>query len=260
MEERVAVAPLSRDEIIRHWLLNSAINCPVSLTMLFPFFTWPRLNLREIPSVQPDDYVRNLLKLFDSGMIEFSSALPEDDPTTRTGVARILDRFLALPRDFQWVPFSVPGEPCQPRSAPDPKLQPDFRLTPRGGELWEKLAQPEWDRFVSGFSTFLDDGNVDEMDGELISPNRDLLIAYMGWYPEVNHEEIRLDTIKWETHADHEVLYWKRLPFVCHALFRVRSSERRWKDHNVPKWFNDWWSYAQRWHKDPWDLPGWPSK
>lgn len=249
MEERLAV-PLSRDVIIRHWLLNSAINVPIPLRVLFPFFSWGRLNLREIPNVQGEDYARNLLELFDSGMIEFSSA-PEHDPTTRTGIARILDQYLALPRDFQWV---------QPRSATDPKMQADFSLTARGGESWEKIAQPEWDRFISGFSTPLDDGNVDEMDGELISPNRDLLIAYMGWYPEVNHEEIRLDTIKWETHADHEVLYWKRLPFVCHALFRVRSSEHRWKDHNVPKWFNDWWTHTQRWHKDPWDLPGWPSK
>jgi hypothetical protein len=64
------------------------------------------------------------------------------------------------------------------------------------------------------------------MDGELISPNRDLLIAYMGWYQEVNHEEIHLDTIKWETHADHEVLYWKRLPLCLPCPFQGKKVGR----------------------------------
>jgi hypothetical protein len=259
MEERLADAPLSGDEIVKQWLLNSAIHFPVSLTLLFPLFRWGRLNLKDIPNAQGEDYARNLLELFDLDMIHLSSLLPGDEPTTRPGFARILDRFLALPKDFQHVhDLAFAKNAPQPRPAPDPKTQVDFRLTARGGESWEKLARPEWNRFISGFSEPVEGGDGEEMTGDLISPDRNLLIAYMGWYREVNGEEIHLETIEWETHADHEVLYWKRLPFVYHAHFRVAYSKSRWKHYIAPNWFDDWWQRSGHWHKHPWELPGWP--
>ena len=94
----------------------------------------------------------------------------------------------------------------------------------------------------------------------MISANRDLVIAYMGWYPEVNREQIQLETIKWQTHTDFDVLYWKRLPFVYHASFQVQPAEARWNGYREPQWFHDWWVSTCSWHKKPWELPNWPSE
>lgn len=138
-------------------------------------------------------------------------------------------------------------------------MRVDFKLTALGGESWEKIAEPNWGRFVSIGTTSNGIQPEREMTGDLVSADRDLLIAYMGWYPEVNREKIQLDTIRWETHADFEILYWKRLPFVYHASFRVRPAKPRWNSHNEPSWFRDWWISTRCWHKDPWQLPSWPS-
>src|SRR5438874_397791 len=108
MEERLAAPALSREGLIKHWLLNLAIECPISLRVLFPF-TWPTRNVREIPNVQAEDFARNLLALFDSGMIAVSSELPEDDTLTRSGVSLILDRFLAPSQDSQPLRHPEPG-------------------------------------------------------------------------------------------------------------------------------------------------------
>lgn len=235
--------------------MTSAINCSVPLYLLFPAFSGGRLNLREIPGITAQEYARNLMDLFDSGLIEMTSEFPDDITTTRSGLSRILDRFLALSPDVQPAPFG--GTPPAIRNRPD--LQVDFSLTPRGGEAWEKLAQPQWDRFLNGFSTDAED-DPNEMVGDWFSPDRDLLIAFMGWLPELNHEQIRLESITWETLSDHQVLYWKQLPFVYHACFRVRTSEDRWTHYSPPKWFQDWRICAQHWYQPPWELPGWPSE
>jgi hypothetical protein len=72
-------------------------------------------------------------------------------------------------------------------------MQVSFRLTRRGGEAWEKAAEPDWGHFIS-VGTYSAAGGQSE-PGEVISANRDLVIAYMGWYPEVNREKIQLETI-----------------------------------------------------------------
>ena len=79
MEERLTPLALTRDEVIKHWLLNLAIECALPLRVLFPAFHWPSRNAKEIPGVRSEDLLKSLLNLFDSGMIAFSSELAEDD-------------------------------------------------------------------------------------------------------------------------------------------------------------------------------------
>jgi hypothetical protein len=50
-------------------------------------------------NIHAEDFARNLLALFDAGMIAVSSELPEDDTATRSGFSATLERFLALPKD-----------------------------------------------------------------------------------------------------------------------------------------------------------------
>ncbi len=253
MEQNLATSKsFPAAEVIQHWLLNTAVEFGVPLTYLFPDKS-QGLNVKPIPGCSSEDYAGGLIELFNSGMITLSSEFPEDDVTTRSGVSRILDRFLALPKDYRRGRYLRPGDPSSLTIDRNPAMQVDFRLTALGGETWERVAEPDWGRFISRFTNH-------DMSADLISPDRDLLIAYMGWYPEVNGEQIRLETIKWETHTDFEVLYWKRLPFVYHASFQVQTAEDRWNYYKAPQWFWDWWFYTCHWHRAPWDLPNWPDQ
>ena len=128
-------------------------------------------------------------------------------------------------------------------------MQVSFELTLRGGEAWERIAEPDWTRFVSESTV--------EVSGDLVSLDRDLLVAYMGWYPELRSEQIQLETVTWQTHEDFEILYWKRLPFVYHVSFAVEPAKARWNNIE-PKWFWEWWYSTRSWYKEPWQFPCWP--
>src|SRR5207244_3369822 len=82
-----------------------------------------------------------------------------------------------------------------------PGMQVCFELTPLGGEAWEKVAQPNWMRYRTASTVFPVIGSKTG-ECELISADRDLMIAYMGWYPEVSGEQIQMETVTWQTHTD----------------------------------------------------------
>lgn len=240
---------LSQPEIVRHWLLNTAIEFGVPLTCIFPE-PGHSLNVKPIPKCDSDDYAKALLELFDSGQVVFSSKVPYDETECTDGIARILERFRALSINDS----SLRGEhgllPTHRRSRL-PGMNVCFKLTPRGGEMWEKHAHPDWTRYVSAFG--------DLTSGEVISENRDLLFAYLGWYLELHGEEVLRETITWQTHSDFAIVYWKQLPFVYHASFQAQPVERCWP-HGEPQWFRDCRNSIQSWYIKPWDLRDWPSE
>jgi hypothetical protein len=241
--------------LIRHWLLSLVVEHPVSLGWLFPVVKSQGLNVKAIPHADAEDYAKGLEELFAARMVKLESEFPEDDVESDSGVSRILDRF----RKGSSEPDRLPFREVLPRARPtreQPRKRVYFQLTAHGGEAWEKVAEPDWGRYISA-STY---SGVGPQDGELVSADRDLLIAYMGWYPEVNGEQIQRDTITWQTHTDFEVLYWKRLPFVHHASFKVLPAQARWNNYREPQWFRDWWVSSCSWHKKPWELPSWPSE
>src|SRR5437867_8317137 len=75
------------DDLIRHWLLNLAVDSPMSVGMLFPAVDGEALNVYTLPGRSSEDYARGLTELFDAGMIKLrrwnwlpgSSEIAEDD-------------------------------------------------------------------------------------------------------------------------------------------------------------------------------------
>jgi hypothetical protein len=181
-------------------------------------------------------------------MVKFASEVPGDDVESRAGLLRILERFVGLS-------INDPALGHDGRLLPSYKrnqisgMQVSFELTLRGGEAWERIAEPDWTRFVSESTV--------EVSGDLVSLDRDLLVAYMEWYPELRSEQIQLETVTWQTHEDFEILYWKRLPFVYHVSFAVEPAKARWNNIE-PKWFWEWWYSTRSWYKEPWQFPCWP--
>src|SRR6266849_2582850 len=251
MEQNLASSNnFQADEVIRHWLLNTAVEFGVPLTCLFPEIS-QGLNVKPIPGCSSEDYAGGLIELFNSSMITLSSEFPEDDVTTRAGVSRIFDHFLALPEDYKRIRHLRPSDPGSLTIDRNPAMQVDFKLTELGGEAWEKVAEPDWRRFFTQFS--------DYETGELTSPDLNLLMARMGWFRELSGERIQPDTITLQTHSDYPILYWKRLPHVYQAAFSVEAAKPQWANGHSgePKWFREWWSSIGSWHKEPWDLPNW---
>jgi hypothetical protein len=124
-----------------------------------------------------------------------------------------------------------------------------FELTQLGGERWEIVAQPAWDDILTASSDF--------DSGELCSPNRNLLMAYMGWYEQLEERKISVKTVEWQTHSDFQILYWKRLPLVHDVSFALQPGVRR-RLIPQPKWFWEWFVSTASWRKRPWQLPDWP--
>ncbi len=244
----------SKEELLRYWLLTSAIDHAVSLCCFFPKFEWGPLNMRDIPGCIAADYARELLVLFDRELIEFNSKTTESDVKTRSGILQMLDRYL----EFTDKNPDARLYRRNSRTLPDtqyvfrPDLKVNFALTEKGGEAWEEIAQPNWFRFFGQSSS--------DEDGELISQDLTLLLARLGWFNELAAARIDINTIELLTHSEFQVLYWKKLPQVYRATFSLENAEPRWPNERLgePKWFRDWWHSASKWFTQPWDLPDWP--
>lgn len=244
------------NEIAKHWLLTSAIDFPRGLGYFFRKVHELALNMREVPGCAPAGYAAALRDLFDLGMIEFSSALQEDDVKTRTGVSNVLDRFLTFSREnpdhrlIRRVGEAPALGPCADR----PDLNVKFRLTDAGGDAWEQTAEPDWLHFFGQ--------SHDIENGEIFSQDLTLLMARLGWFNELASAQVAVDTIELQTHSDYQILYWKRLPNVYRVTFSVTDAEPRWPCSGSlePKWFRDWWHSTTEWYKKPWDLPNWPTQ
>lgn len=241
---------MSADMMVKHWLLNLAVESPVWLSQIFPLIDSEGLNVKPVPGCNAADYARNLIELFDSGMILLSSEVPEDDVQSRPGVELVLARFLKPASDDPKLNQQDRLPPIHERNRL-PGMQVSFKLTARGGEAWESAAEPDWNNILTV--------SMDHDSGDLYSPHRHLLMAWMGWCQEIGQQWIPAETINWQTHADFEILYWKRLPLVYHASFTLQPAGPRWSNQE-PKWFREWYISAITWHKKPWDLTGWPSE
>jgi hypothetical protein len=225
------------DAIVRHWVLNLAVNFPVPLWQLYPVVRVETLNVKEIPGLAAEDYLAALQELLKCQLIQISRPEGARAPDWANMI-----KFLKL----------LPVAPS-PEMAKMPGGQISFELTPRGGATWESLADPDWNHILIESS--------DLESCELLSPDRNQLMAYMGWYRELHDRAIDLRTVKLTHRTDFAILYWKRLASVYHASFQLksptmgrRSGEPLW---SFP-WFREW--AALRWHRDPWDLPGWPGR
>lgn len=247
MEERLVAPPPYRDQITKHWLLNLAVEFEIVLTRLFPRVKEQGLNARAVPGCTGKDYARNLLELFDSGMIVFSSTLEDDDNLAdQISVSRALDRFLALPADHKRIRYLRQGDPSSLDIDRNPAMQVTFKLTTLGGAAWQRIAQPDWSRLLIERSDF--------EAAHFYSGNRDLLTEYIWRYSEINEARILPNTVEWEARANSEIVYWKKLPTVHHAACQLEVNPSSRTSISLPEWYTS----ATKWHMDPWELAGWP--
>ena len=239
---------------MKHWLLNLAIKHPIGLLRFLPAVKSEWLNVLPIPGCTAEDYASGLLSLLESEMIElFTHESGDERVIHKAELSELLDRYVQLPEPEPRPSTNHRDLTTQQRDPvwADPAFRHLFRLTPSGGEAWASAAEPAWEKFCDQLS--------DYDDGELTSSNRDLLIASMGWFVELTSDSaVKAGTIKFETHANYPVLYWKTLPHVYRATFEVEPAEPQWSGGYVaePEWFREW-RFAP-WYKHPWELPGWP--
>ncbi len=236
------------DAVIRHWLLNLAVEIPVDLHRILPVIQAQGLNVRTVPTCEGRDYARGVIQLHESGMIELTSKDAADDVNSSDGVVQILDRFVNLQK---FDPRISPRHFAPVDKLPS-ALQVKYKVTALGGQEWERSAKPDWNHFVSS--------SDDYASGELLSADKERLIAYMGWYPEIAGSLIQVDTINWETHRNFNILYWKQLPVVHRVSFQLQPSGKRWSSDAAPKWFWDWYFSTTAWYAKPWLLPNWPTE
>ncbi len=220
----------------RHWLLNLARLDPARLDWILPKVAGQALNVREIPGWSPRDYADALGQLLDEGQIRVTIQTRESS----TDEAKyVISRFLAGQID----------------------RNTSIRLTELGGRTWEGLAQARWDRFVETENVYRTKENgEDYITGLLASQNRDLVIACLGWYePFQSNLRISWPTLKWITHTEYNITYWKRLPDVHEVTFEcIRILERAWV--REPEWLRSWMFSLADWHTRPWNRADWPGR
>jgi hypothetical protein len=242
--------------IVRHWLLNTAIEIPRKISDFLPVVHGLRLNVLDVPGAIPEDYASGILALFDSGSIRVyfdGDAEGSETEVSRSILESVLQRRLAIPVEISTSQHANRRSTYPRRVSPDTS---DLRsqLTALGGAAWERLAQPDWNRFV----TILTGGDE---PGEAWSADFNLLMAELGWCRELNGVEIDRNTISVDLLYDHPITYWKFLPVVHRATFECRWVESHWPDGRIvpPEWFRQWWMSLSEWHTMPWKLPIWPN-
>jgi hypothetical protein len=184
----------------------------------------------------------------------FTSKDPRDDVQSASGVAAILNRFLGYSVEPSEERYARGERQVDPRGTGIPRVE--LALTESGGALWESIAKPVWKRFF--------DQSSDYQTGDAVSPDLNLLMARLGWFPELSGEDIEIESIQLEECSDFPVLYWKRLPHVYRATFKCQRAEARWKQPEYadrpmePDWFRKWWPTTVTFYTKPWELPDWP--
>lgn len=245
-------------EMIQHWILNTAIEFPRKLSDFVPFVESESLNVKEVPRATSGDYAAAFLALLDADFIQ-AHPIHHDDgeetPIDRVGVDAILEKRLQLPRVTSHIRRGV-NRPKPSDGYPAPNLR--WKMTTLGGEVWERLAKPDWNRYLL---TLTDTPPTNPLISDTWSANRDLLMADLGWSRELAGIEVDRDSVRVEILHNHPITYWKVLPLVYHATFSCRSAPDHWPGRNfwdTPEWFQTWWRSLSEWYKKPWELPGWP--
>lgn len=252
---------LSREDLIKHWLLNTAIEFHRPLLHLLPKTRGMTLNAPDVPGCTPQDYAAGLMSLFQLGYVNFSSEDPRDDVNSKLGVQTTLERFLAyqleLPEE-RYAREKQRIDPLGPRVA-----RVEFALTELGGALWESVAKPEWNRFLDSGVVI---GERDYKSGDVVSPDQTLLMAHLGWFTELNSDvRIDVESLEVQEHTDYPILYWKKLQHIYRATFKCNRSEPRWPRRPnfafrpAPAWFESWRRTTYQYYAQPWELPSWPS-
>ncbi len=88
-------------EIVRHWILNLAIEGRRRLSDFFPYVEFEYLNVKPVPGAVPEHYAEAFLALFDAGLVRCSFGRNGDPwgvAADRSAVTAVLDTRLRLPQ------------------------------------------------------------------------------------------------------------------------------------------------------------------
>ena len=213
-----------------HWLLDTAVEYPPPLHYFLPIVRSDHLNVREIPGFQSDDYAR----LIESGLEEGLIQLAHDEETPDLLAARSA--------------VNMQARGLRPKG----EGRFTFRLTPQGGEAWERMANPLWDRFFY-FSCLLPDDEL-RVSATLASMNWDAVIAYLGWFDRLASIDVNWETLRIETRSNYAATYWKRVDGMHEAtLDGVYHLPERY----APAFASAWALSLNKWRIRPWDRPDW---
>ncbi len=231
------------DALLQQWLLNLAIDFAVPLRLLPPLLEGDdsqahALNVKSLHGFPIETIVDTLIDLAGRGLIAFhreSAALTASEVLQMSPAVR--------------------------------EREISFELTEAGGRAWEVLAQPRWHEMDDGYlEPRYEDGKEADWESRewhcvWCSQNRDRLMAVLGWFAQIEHHLVALDTITWNTYPEYPVNYWKRLSNVHVLTFRGRPTpddREVWPQRREPKWFTAWRIARSNWYRHPWDLEGWP--
>ena len=169
---------------------------------------------------------------------------PQDDPYTATidivlnkrghgldryELARTLYRlsergWIALSRDFRRQIPAYPGQSEMQRILDEKGLFDEgvyYKLTARGGEIWESFARPEWDRYISRN----DESDEDPTISEVIGFSEKSLKRYMA---SIAHETpIEAGSEIYDELRSWHATYWRRCPPVSAVAIVVTT--RSWR-------------------------------
>lgn len=224
-------------EIVRHWILDLAITGSRKVSDFVPYVESEHLNVLPVSGAAPNHYSDAFVSLFDEGLIHCFR--DEDDeqgnsPVDSAVLESVLKARLQFPQVTSRVRLRVPG----PVNSAKPDLE--WRPTSVGGKEWERLAQPNWERFVFMlFDPPSAEGLVKGADAW--SANLDFLMAELGWCREFNGEEVDRQSLRVEVLHDYPIVYWKTLPVVYHATFLSKwgRDETEFLRDREAKWFRD---------------------
>jgi hypothetical protein len=207
-KERTQLDPsLTRAE---YWLLEAAVEAVLPIAGLMNGDAADQAYKTD-HHVGRDELVDALERLFQTGLI----------------VGELLEDFSPPPKPQNMIlsRWQIEEELNRPRiqtawvDGYDP-LAVYYRLTPKGGSVWEAFARPNWELFLGGFCGELSGRRLSY--GYAASPNKDRIRSYLegvhwfGW-------DVDIQSARWRTIRSWPATYWKVLPTVEYVRFRITS-------------------------------------
>ena len=213
-----------------HWILDAAAINPIPLNWILPNVSG-HMNARSIPGLQVNDYAALVGSAVDKSLIELSSdGQPLDLANARATVTEHAGGLQASKERRVYL-----------------------QLTEQGGQAWERLAAPQWDRFFY-YSFLLPDQEL-RVSATLASRNFETVMAYLGWFERLDSVDVKWETLKIETRSNYAATYWKRLDGVHEAIL---DGIYHLPERYAPRFVSDWVLSLNDWRQRPWDRADWP--
>jgi hypothetical protein len=218
-----------------HWILDvvSIEQVPVRWLLSEPISE--HLNVDPIPGMGNSGYSELIKSAANEGLIRL---LPNED--------------LAGQYDAQYRPTA--STPLAMRSSSDSMR---IGLTEQGGIEWERLARPQWDKFLYfSVSSVSSDVNDCRITSVLASRDKILVIAYLGWFDMLENIDVSWGSLILEKCHPFSATYWKSLSDVHRATL---SGIRKPTARRAPSTIRKWQLSLDEWRIRPWQRPDWPT-